>query len=150
MSADLPWNLVFIGVFIAILVEIIGIPVLPFAIGVYLPVHLNACIMAGGIIRLIFDKMKTDKIGEQRKKDIINDGILFSSGMIAGEGLVGVLIALLAVFEIDKVIDISGMINLPGWASTASSLVLFALIILSLLKFSIWKKPAKVNKKNEK
>jgi hypothetical protein len=70
--------------------------------------------------------------------------------MIAGEGLVGVLIALLAVFEIDKVIDISGMINLPGWASTASSLVLFALIILSLLKFSIWKKPAKVNKKNEK
>ena len=51
---------------------------------------------------------------------------------------------------IDKVIDISGMINLPGWASTASSLVLFALIILSLLKFSIWKKPAKVNKKNEK
>ena len=150
MSADLPWNLVFIGVFIAILVEIIGIPVLPFAIGVYLPVHLNACIMAGGIIRLIFDKMKTDKIGEQRKKDIINDGILFSSGMIAGEGLVGVLIALLAVFEIDKVIDISSMINLPGWASTASSLVLFALIILSLLKFSIWKKPAKVNKKNEK
>ncbi len=150
MSADLPWNLVFIGVFIAVLIEVIGIPVLPFAIGVYLPVHLNACIMVGGIIRLIFDKMKTDKIGEQRKKDIINDGILFSSGMIAGEGLVGVLIALLAVFEIDKVIDISDMINLPEWASTASSLVLFALIILSLLKFSIWKKPAKVTKSNEK
>lgn len=150
MSADLPWNLVFIGVFIAILIEVIGIPVLPFAIGVYLPIHLNACIMAGGVIRLIFDKMKTDKIGEQRKKDIINDGILFSSGMIAGEGLVGVLIAVLALFEIDKVIDISGMLNLPEWASTASSLVLFALIILSLLKFSIWKKPAKVSNKNEK
>jgi putative OPT family oligopeptide transporter len=150
MSADLPWNLVFIGVFIAILIEVIGIPVLPFAIGVYLPVHLNACIMVGGIIRLIFDKMKTDKIGEQRKKDIINDGILFTSGMIAGEGLVGVLIALLAVFEIDKVLDISGKLNFPPAVSTALSLVLFAVIILTLLKFSIWKKPAKAVKKNEK
>lgn len=150
MSADLPWNLVFIGVFIAILIEVIGIPVLPFAIGVYLPVHLNACIMVGGIIRLIFDKMKTDKIGEQRKKDIINDGILFTSGMIAGEGLVGVLIALLAVFEIDEVLDISGKLNFPPAVSTALSLALFAVIILTLLKFSIWKKPAKAVKKNEK
>lgn len=150
MSADLPWNLVFIGVFIAILIEVIGIPVLPFAIGVYLPVHLNACIMVGGIIRLIFDKMKTDKIGEQRKKDIINDGILFTSGMIAGEGLVGVLIALLAVFEIDEVLDISGKLNFPPAVSTALSLILFAVIILTLLKFSIWKKPAKAVKKNEK
>lgn len=150
MSADLPWNLVFIGVFIAIFIEIIGIPVLPFAIGVYLPVHLNACIMVGGVIRLIFDKMKTEKIGEQRKKDIINDGILFSSGMIAGEGLVGVLLALLAVFEVDKLIDISGMINLPEWAVNVSSLVVFALIILSLLKFSIWKKQKPVKKANEK
>ena len=150
MSADLPWNLVFIGVFIAILVELIGIPVLPFAIGVYLPVHLNACIMVGGIIRLIFDKMKTDKIGEERKKDIINDGILFSSGMIAGEGLVGVLIAILAVFEIDKAVDISDKLNLPEWAATTLSLFVFALIILTLLKFSIWKKPAKAVKKNEK
>lgn len=150
MSADLPWNLVFIGVFIAILIEVIGIPVLPFAIGVYLPVHLNACIMVGGIIRLIFDKMKTDKIGEQRKKDIINDGILFTSGMIAGEGLVGVLIALLAVFEIDEVLDISGKLNFPPAVSTTLSLVLFAVIILTLLKFSIWKKPAKAVKKNEK
>jgi hypothetical protein len=106
--------------------------------------------MVGGIIRLIFDKMKTDKIGEQRKKDIINDGILFTSGMIAGEGLVGVLIALLAVFEIDKVLDISGKLNFPPAVSTALSLVLFAVIILTLLKFSIWKKPAKAVKKNEK
>ncbi|MBO5383212.1 MAG: oligopeptide transporter, OPT family, partial [Ruminococcus sp.] len=110
MNAELPWNLVFIGAFIAVLVELIGIPVLPFAIGVYLPIHLNACIMVGGIIRLIFDKRKCD---ETKKKEVINDGILFTSGMIAGEGLVGVLLALLAVVELDKYIDISGMINLP-------------------------------------
>lgn len=70
--------------------------------------------------------------------------------MIAGEGLVGVLIAILAVFEIDKAVDISGKLNLPEWAATTLSLFVFALIILSLLKFSIWKKPAKAIKKNEK
>ena len=57
MENNLPWTLVFIGVFLAIAVEILGIPVLPFAIGVYLPVQLNACIMVGGLVRLVFDKM---------------------------------------------------------------------------------------------
>lgn len=52
MENNLPWTLVFIGVFLAIAVEIVGIPVLPFAIGVYLPVQLNACIMVGGLVRL--------------------------------------------------------------------------------------------------
>lgn len=150
MSADLPWNLVFIGVFIAILVEVIGIPVLPFAIGVYLPVQLNACILIGGVIRLIFDKMKTkDAKQEEKKKNIINDGILFCSGMIAGEGLVGVLLALLAVFGLDKVIDISGMLGLPEVVSNIGSIVLFAVIILTLLKFSVWKKTKKAETKNE-
>ena len=139
MSAELPWNLVFVGAFIAILVEVIGIPVLPFAIGVYLPVQLNACIMVGGIVRLIFDKMKM-KCDEEKKKAIINDGILFCSGMIAGEGLVGVLLALLAVFGVDKMIDISGMLGLPEIVSNIGSVVLFAVIVMTLLKFSIWKK----------
>ena len=137
MDGNLPWGLVFIGVFIAIVVEIIGIPVLPFAIGVYLPVHLNACIMVGGLIRLAVDKMKKS---EEEKKQITSDGILFCSGMIAGEGLVGILLALLAVFGLDKVIDISGLLNLPEGVATAGALVVFGLVILSLLKFSVWKK----------
>ncbi len=137
MGNNLPWNLVFIGVFIAIVVEIIGIPVLPFAIGVYLPVQLNACIMVGGLIRLAFDKMKKD---EKEKKVIINDGILFCSGMIAGEGLVGILLAFCAVVGIDQLFDVSGILNLSSAASTIGSLVVFALIILSVCKFSVWKK----------
>ena len=142
MDANLPWTLVFIGVFIAIVVEILGIPVLPFAIGVYLPIQLNACIMVGGIVRLVFDKMKKE---EKEKERIINDGILFCSGMIAGEGLVGILLALLAVAGVDAVLDISGILNLPAAASNVGSVIVFALVILSLLKFSIWKK----NKKNK-
>ena len=137
MDNNLPWGLVFIGVFIAIVVEIIGIPVLPFAIGVYLPVQLNACIMVGGLIRLVVDKMKKE---ESEKKQITNDGILFCSGMIAGEGLVGIVLALLAVFGVDKIIDISGYLNLSDGVAKVAALVVFALVILSLLKFSVWKK----------
>lgn len=140
MDNNLPWGLVFIGVFIAIVVELLGIPVLPFAIGVYLPVHLNACIMVGGIIRLFVDKMKKD---EEKKKEITNNGILFCSGMIAGEGLVGILLALLAVFGVDKILDVSGYLNLSPVVSKVAGLAVFGLIILSLLKFSVWKKNKK-------
>ena len=140
MGANLPWGLVLIGVFTAIVVEIVGIPVLPFAIGVYLPVQLNACIMVGGIIRLIIDKIKRP---ESEKTAITNDGILFCSGMIAGEGIVGIILALLAVFGVDQVIDISGKLGLPAAASNIGSLVVFGLIILSVLKFSLWKKRSK-------
>ena len=137
MSAELPWNLVFVGVFIAVIVEVIGIPVLPFAIGVYLPVHLNACIMVGGIVRLVFDKMKKN---EDEKREITNNGILFCSGMIAGEGLVGIILAVLAIFGLDKMLDLSGILGGSELVSTIGSLVVFALIILCLLKFSVWKK----------
>ena len=138
MENSLPWGLVLVGVFIGIVVELVGIPVLPFAIGVYLPVHLNACIMVGGLLRLVFDKIKNRS--EKKKQATVNDGILFCSGMIAGEGLVGILLALFAVFGIDKVIDISGFINLPTWASNILSLVVFGLVILCVMKFSYWKK----------
>ncbi len=137
MEGNLPWGLVFIGVFIAVVAEIVGIPVLPFAIGIYLPVQLNACIMVGGIVRLIFDKMKKN---EEEKKAITNDGILFCSGMIAGEGLVGILLAVFAIFGLDKMIDLSRFINLPSPLSEISGLLVFGLIIVSLLKFTVWKK----------
>lgn len=138
MGGDLPWVLVFIGVFIAIAVEIIGIPVLPFAIGVYLPVQLNACIMVGGLIRLAFDKIKGKKA--ERKEEIVNDGILFCSGMIAGEGLVGIILALLAVFGIDSALNLSEKLGIPAAVSDLGGLLLFALIILTVLKFTVWKK----------
>ena len=138
MGGNLPWALVFTGVFIAIAAEIVGIPVLPFAIGVYLPVQLNACIMVGGLIRLCLDKLKKEKAEKDR---IVNDGILFCSGMIAGEGLVGIALAVLAVFGVGEVIDLSGFIS-PTVANIGG-LVLFAVIILTLLKFSVWKKRAK-------
>jgi len=140
-SGNLPWNLVFIGVFIAIVIEVIGIPVLPFAIGIYLPVYLNACIMVGGLIRLACEKIKKD---EESRKAVVNDGILYCSGMIAGEGLAGIALALMAVFGIDKYINLSGYLNLPPVVSDIICLAFFALIILTVFKFTLWKKRSKV------
>ena len=144
MDGNLPWALVFVGVFIAIVVELIGIPVLPFAIGVYLPVQLNACIMVGGIIRLCLDKMKKDKA---KKEAIVSDGILFCSGMIAGEGLVGIVLALLAITGIGGMLDLSKYV--PATVSNIGGLILFGIIILTLLKFTVWKKRKDSNYEQE-
>lgn len=137
MESNLPWGLVFMGVFLAIVVEVLGIPVLPFAIGVYLPVQLNACIMVGGLVRLVVERMKRK---EEEKKQMVSDGILFCSGMIAGEGLVGIVLAILAIFGLDTVIDLSKYMNVSETVRNIGSLVVFALVVISLLRFSVWKK----------
>lgn len=108
MDGNLPWALVFIGVFVAIVIEILGIPVLPVAIGLYLPLELSTPIMIGGIIRWFIDK----KADEKEKNNEANSGVLFSSGLIAGEGLLGIVLAILAVFGLDKYIDFSGFFDL--------------------------------------
>ena len=138
MDANLPRALVFTGAAIAVVIELIGIPVLPFAIGIYLPVQLNACIMVGGLVRLALDKLC-----KKNKEEVVNDGILFSSGMIAGEGLVGIALALLAVFGVDKIVDLSA--HIPATVRDLGGIALFAVIILTLLKFTVWKKRVKAD-----
>lgn len=140
MGGSLPWGLVAIGVCIAVVVELIGIPVLPFAIGVYLPVQLNACIMVGGVIRLIAEKLKKN---DTEKKEIVNNGILFCSGMIAGEGLIGILLAILAIFGVDKFIDLGARFGLSSAVMSIGGIVLFGIIILTVFKFTVLKKREK-------
>ena len=133
MENNLPWTLVFIGVFLAIAVEIVGIPVLPFAIGVYLPVQLNACIMVGGLVRLAFDKMN---MKDKKKKDaIINDGVLYCSGMIAGEGLIGILLTLLLLIPGNALIHyLAGTTDVNAVLPVRPALILIALsVVLTLI-----------------
>ena len=99
MGGNLPWNLVFIGVFLAIALEILRVPVMPFAIGLYLPIYLNASIMIGGVVRMFMDRRKN--VDEETKTKQTTDGTLYCAGMIAGEGLVGILLAIFAVFGIN-------------------------------------------------
>ena len=128
MDGNLPWALVFIGVFVAIVVEILGISVLPVAIGLYLPLELSSCIMIGGLIRLFVDKKKMDS--EEERKEANNRGILFCSGMIAGEGLVGILLAILAVLGIADKLDFSGSVN----TGVIGGIILLAVMIGCVLK----------------
>ena len=132
MGGNLPWGLVFIGVFLAICLEILRIPVMPFAIGLYLPIYLNATIMIGGIVRGLLDRRKG--VDEKTKTAQSTDGTLYCAGMIAGEGLVGILLAVFAVFGIS--VDMSGVVNFGN----IGGVVLMVIMILSLLKFSIWRK----------
>ncbi len=103
VGGDLPWNLIFIGAAIAVIVEILRLPVLPFAIGMYLGVETTACIMIGGLIRLFIDKSKMSK---ERRENAINNGTLFGSGMVAGEGLVGIILAVFTVLGLSDKINI--------------------------------------------
>ena len=135
MGGNLPWNLVFIGVFLAIGLEILRIPVMPFAIGLYLPIYLNATIMIGGVVRLLMDSRKN--VDEKTKERQSTDGTLYCAGMIAGEGLVGIALAILTVFGVS--LDLSGKVNLGN----LGGVVLMVLMILSLLQFSLWKKQKK-------
>ena len=135
MGGDLPWTLVFVGVFLAVGLEILKVPVMPFAIGLYLPIYLNATIMIGGVVRGLMDGRK--KVDEKTKEEQSTNGTLYCAGMIAGEGLVGILLAILAVLGVGDVFDLSvkgiTLGNLGGVA-------LMAIMILCLLKFSLWKK----------
>lgn len=127
MGGQMPWTLVFTGVFLAVVIEILGLPVLPVAIGIYLPIHLNAAIMLGGLVRLFVEKRKY--ASEKEKSDSIQSGILYTSGMIAGEGVVGILLAMFAVAKVNT--DISDKVNLGN----IGGLVCFALLLLSILYF---------------
>ena len=141
MGNSLPWSLVFAGVAIAIVVEILQIPVLPFAVGLYLPIYLSTPIMVGGLVRLYFDKKKG--ITEEERKTKVNQGILYSSGLIAGEGLVGILLAVFAIIPVGAdtlgdAINISKIINLGN----IGGLVFFACLVATLVAF--------INKKEKK
>lgn len=136
MNAQLPWALILIGVFVAIVVEILKIPVMPFAVGMYLPFSLNAGIMCGGIVRFIMERRKAP---EEEKKEGIDRGILYTSGLIAGEGLMGVVLAVLAVVGVDKVVNVSGSFSIGN----IGALVVFVLLLLSLVRVCLGGKKSK-------
>jgi putative OPT family oligopeptide transporter len=90
MSADIPWAPILVGGMIAVAVELLGIQSLPFAIGLYLPLSLSTPIMAGGIIALLIKKTSRDKITFNARQQM---GILFASGLVAGDAIIGVITA---------------------------------------------------------
>jgi len=89
MNANLPWTPILVGGMIAVGVELLGVSSLPFAIGLYLPLSLSTPIMAGALIAYIVRKVSSEQEYNQRNLQ----GVLFASGMVAGDALIGVLVA---------------------------------------------------------
>lgn len=131
MNAQLPWALILTGVCVAIVIEIIKIPVMPFAVGMYLPFSLNAGIMCGGIVRFIMDHRKGS---ESEKKESVERGILYTSGLIAGEGLMGVILAIFAVFHWDEIINVSKIFSIGQIGSLIAFLALLGSLVWVCLK----------------
>ena len=143
MNAELPWTFIIAGACIAIVIEILGIPVLPFAVGMYLPLSLNAGIMAGGVVRMIVEKKRG--ASESEKETAVNNGVLYTSGMIAGEGLVGILLAVFAIVKVNGK-ALSDIINVSDKFSVGQigAIVLFLVVVIgSLLKVTIFAKQEK-------
>lgn len=134
MNHNLPWGLVLIGVFIGLAMELLGISVMPFAIGLYLPLATSSGIMVGGIVRAFADKVKAKS--EAAKKEGVTRGTLFSAGLIAGESLMGVLLAIFALpfVGIASKIDISASFQLPQLVTLLVYILLGWLIVSKVKK----------------
>jgi len=92
VDQQLPWPLILTGMAAALVVELLGIPSLPFAVGLYLPLSLSTPIMVGGVVRWLIDRRANNEAQMQKP------GILAASGLVAGQGLVGVLFVGAAAF----------------------------------------------------
>ncbi len=91
MGDGLPWDLLAAGAGLAVALMLLRVPVMPVAIGIYLPIGLNVSIFAGGMVRAYVNRLRgVEATGE-------DPGTLFSAGLIAGEGLCGILLAVLSL-----------------------------------------------------
>lgn len=138
MGGTLPWGLIFCGMGVAVVLEILRLPVLPFAVGLYLPIYLSTPIYIGGIIRWITEKFFF-KDNPEKNRLCVDKGVLYCSGMIAGEGIIGILLAVFAVIPFKggsllSFIDLG--IPLGNWGSV----LFFIIIIASIFFFSIKQK----------
>jgi putative OPT family oligopeptide transporter len=100
LARDLPWGLVFVGAFISVVVELCGVRSLSFAVGAYLPLSTTAPIFVGGMLKALGDKMS----GAHEESEV-SSGMLYSTGLVAGGSLTGVLIALLSGRDTTMMVD---------------------------------------------
>ncbi len=135
LNSSLPWGLVGIGIGLALIVELLGIPSLPFAVGVYLPVATMVPVYLGGALRYLSEKWAASKedAAERRER-----GVLFGSGLVGGEGLLGVAIAIAT----GVAVQYYGLDGTPwkydsSWAGAAAQPL--AAGLMALLIFVFWR-----------
>ena len=140
LTQKLPWGLVLLGVALAIVLELCGISSLPFAVGVYLPISASAPIFVGGIVRWLVERKK--KTPETELEAETGPGILFSSGLIAGGSIAGILLAVTQIMPgVSEKLDFSG--KMGGMATSD----LFAILVFggaAAILFAIGRKKPKL------
>jgi putative OPT family oligopeptide transporter len=133
LTGTLPWTFVGLGVLIGIAVEILGITALPFAIGLYLPLSLSVPVMTGAVI--FWAVTKTGKnMSPVVSKAREASGILYSSGLVAGDALMSIVIA--AILTIPFLKNLQDKLPVAGWLgplSTEGSALIFVLLCVSLV-----------------
>src|SRR5262249_21955144 len=110
LGGKLPWGLVLIGVFFALLCELLGLgnASLAFAVGLYLPISTSAGIYAGGLVRWLVDRQRKDLSAAEAE---FSPGVLMASGLIAGGAIAGVVQSVITFYEKDSLFDLSGLLG---------------------------------------
>ncbi|MBD8047836.1 OPT family oligopeptide transporter [Clostridium faecium] len=132
MTARLPWTLILVGAAIALFCEMASVSILPVALGIYLPITLNAAILVGGIIREIVERRFTKD--KERKSEAVERGTLLASGLVAGDALMGIIVAAFAAAEIDIAFGTRVIPRLTQ--SNGFAFVMFLLLGIWIYKFS--------------
>jgi len=135
MTNNLPWDLILMGAASAIVFEFLGANSLTVSVGIYLPIHTGLPIMVGGLVRGIIEYVTKNNL--KLKKVRTEAGTLFASGLIAGESLVGVIVAILIWFKVQ-------MPTKVVFENSTISLVLF-ILLAAILYLVAWR--AKTNSK---
>ena len=132
LDANLPWMLILIGAALSAVVALFRLPVLAFAVGVYLPLSTMAAVFVGGLTRWLLTRKRNEEEAEHRREQ----GVLLGSGMVGGEGLTGVLLAIWVV-SLGGGRRITGIdTHLPSWADNLLALAAIACIAWLLARFA--------------
>jgi putative OPT family oligopeptide transporter len=148
LTHRLPWNLILIGVAIALFMELLGIRSLTFAVGVYLPLSSTMPVFLGGIVRRLADRYHNRAPDEESERE----GTLFSSGLIAGASIVGIFAAMqgfLEGFDADAMLHPNIAVLLQAWNLVPSErreflgdlVGVLALLMLGSLMFRAAREP---------
>lgn len=126
MSGDLPWVMIFIGVFMAIVLQFLNLPIMTVAIGFYLPISTTSIILVGALIRVFIEKMTKNDVEREGK---IAHGVSLSSGLVAGGSIIGLIGIILQVTKVITPGTVTGFAAGNGMAL----ILLAALVILTAL-----------------
>ncbi len=143
LNGKLPWELVLIGALIAVVLELAGVPSLPFSVGVYLPIQISTPIFVGGLVRYTVDRIRGSKADDSET----SPGVLLSSGYIAGGSIAGVIVAFITFSPaMQGWLDQSGRLGESWNASQWPSIVAFGalMIVMAMAGLGIMFKSAKI------